>query len=173
MLRKVFNVSYRWKAGARLLKTDGNRKVLGIFQTPELICLVLLYNSPSLLTEWVKQNLAEISTTYLSEMKLKVIFGNPLQSDIFPHLSWCKDWIILDSCMRGKIKCMWHTQWRGVTIVLDSSMLTVQLLFYQSYSSVWCTVAMLFLSCLFLTWICVGLNMKTYLMLWAVFIVTE
>lgn len=104
MLRKVFSVSYRQKTRARLWRADGNRKVLGIFQASALICLVLLYNSPSLLTEWVKQNLAEISTTDCSEMKLKLIFGNSLQSDSFPHMSWCKDWIILDSCMRGKKK---------------------------------------------------------------------
>lgn len=106
-------------------KLMGTGRFWVFFQTSELICLVLC-NSLSLLTGWVKQNLAEISTTYLSEMKLKVIFGNSLQSDIFPHMSWCKDWNILDLCMRGKRKCMWRAQWRGVTIVLDSSMLMIQ-----------------------------------------------
>lgn len=81
MLRKVFSVSYWRKARARLLKVDVNRKVLGVFQMSELICLVLLYNSPSLLTEWVKHSLKYLPPIFLKwnskwylEIHFKVIF---------------------------------------------------------------------------------------------------
>lgn len=75
------------KAGAGLLKVDVNSKVLVFCRHQNWLALcffIIVVYFPNLFTKWVKQNFAEISPACLSEMKFKVVFGNSLQSDIFP-----------------------------------------------------------------------------------------